>query len=603
MARLHKAICVTPFRARVRAPPKQPVDLAALSRLELTLREKYAPANQPAVSPEQWARVSTPSSDPVCSLLLDGPITPDEVRAAAACLRNQAAALRTPVLALRRLLLSDETSLTGSYARLFNPLLAGTVDLPIEYTTTALALIPKPNKPINDFRSIGYGCSHSRLLQTIINTRLTALQQYAQPIHRSQCGFMRNIGADMLVWLVCLISELEEIADSPLLHVFLDVRSAFASVRHTDLADLLVLAGVTGKLAALALRYVTNSHVYMSKRGYTCTLIHLTRGLVEGLVFCPPLWNIVLNPYLVDMELALNALHARGLDLAPLIGGMPFVTPAYADDLLILVCSFHAAESCLSRSTPFFARRELQLGIGVDKSAYLSLRGPGPLLGSEPLPATTTYKYLGKQMHARGTISGHLVHCDTMLAKYDAALGHLRASGIRDAKLVFAITAMVTRIRMSFVYALPTWGLYAPAGLTLLEQKDCDLQRVLMRSPRLPAPVVHSTTRLPTLQCMLDRSILGLICRILALPRTNMFRVFLCDIVRRWCTTHDPLLVDTWWPRARERLAAIDAVPLKSSGFNAPYVAPDVLFVPSIEKLCMQADDSDWYKIGCCWVV
>lgn len=603
VARIMGAICKSTTEMRTRAGKQAmrvPRSVASrqMSMWYTALCAKYGP-DKPPVSEGQWRAVGVPRQGLLLTLL-DKDFTGKEVLAGISRLRNQSAALFTPIMGVRRLARVADEHMADGLAAVFNNILSNPDTLPPEYTTVALTPILKPGKKatgniLESFRTIGYGASHSRLLQTLINTRATNFMTSTGFMHPAQAGFMPRLSAEMLVWLVLTITEDEELANAPVYKVFVDVKAAFASVQHTDIATALAVVGLTGKLGTLMLKFITKARVYAVQHGLMTDTVQCTVGLIEGVTFDPICWNIVKNPLLKRIDALLLRLHDRGLDLGPLLNGVPFITAAYADDLLCQCRSLLVCESAMGITVPFYRQLNMELGHASDKTALLKPPPGRParlIIDGREAAVTEQYKYLGYRMHHQGVAASARLHFEVQLARYHSAIGRLSHAGMRQARVSVCLVAFVTRVRAVIAYAISLWGTaQTVTAWGELQRDDVNVLRAIMKAGGIPVPVVRAMLPIPSLQCVLDRSVLRLLLCILRLDRASRFRTLLAHVARRWRRAGEAevaALRGTWWPRVRARLATLDALPMRHDLANCPYRDPGVRLVPLIEQVLLE---------------
>ena len=555
-----------------------------------------------------------PVSDPNLRAKLDGDVTPDEVWEALKRLRNDAAAVGVPVRAMKMLCLAEDNGYTlAGLAKLLSQYIRGDAALSEEAVTVNLHPLLKPGKDPaskDSYRTIGYGITLSRVLQSVIARRLQAHITTTGCLHRAQAGFMPRLSADMLCWLSNVISEDATLAHAPLFRCFVDVKAAFASTRHVDVAASLVKVGITGKLSSLILSFLSRSKVYIVEEGYRTSPVNITVGLVEGCVFSPILWNIVMNDLLVQVDVAMSTLLDAGLQVAPLlVAGSTLPSAAYADDLLLLCHSVLVAQTLVDTTVTWMTSRQLELGVAPDKTAALthpSLRGQNfdaLTVAGRVMPLVERYKYLGLQVHHAGPRSSADAHRSHLLSRLWAVLGDLRGSGLRDLRPQTGLVAYLTRIRPLLTYGLAIWGLEDPAKLiSELGPPDMLAPALIMDVARhFPHAVISSTLCIPSLECELDRAVLRMVLRVLSLPPDNMFRMVLARLCRQWkealsVTTDSGIelrraLRTTWWPRALARLQRLDDVQSQLAP-NCPYVDTGVRFVKGVERALLGSLDA-----------
>ena len=572
------------------------------------LCKKYSPV-VPTVSPALRSAVRSPSPQ-ARSHSLDRPVAAHEVAAAIRHLRNESAALGAPIRVWK--LLPSAPAMLEGLAGLFNSFLDAPDSLPLDLTSVALHPIPKPGRDLHqkdNWRTIGYGTSLSRILQTIINVRLHEFVDATGCLHSAQAGFMSRLSSDMLVWLTTLFAEDEILSQRPQYRCFVDVKAAFASTRHVAVAEALVRVGVCGKLAGLVLAYLERAHVHLRLGQLQTSMTRVTIGLVEGVTFSPILWNIVLDPLLHQLDERLSTLVAAGLDVTPMLGApgcepderIPMPSAAYADDLVLQARQLHAAQGLLDVTRTFMDANGLELGLGPDKTAGLlsaalqdNLASP-LMVGERVLPLVPQYKYLGVITHCDGPTVSAARHRDLLLGRLRSTIGHLRHSGLRNVRPLMGVIAYLTRIRPKLTYSLSTWGVMSPSGLSIFESSERLAMATIMNADArgLPSIVTHAVLSLPTLLCELDRSLLRLVLRILELGPTARFHMAMASECYRWCEGDVAMRTSrrrTWWSQARCRLKALDAVQRAPTDASCPYVDTGVRFVPTIERLLLGYD-------------
>ena len=193
------------------------------------LSRKYSPL-RPPVPVDLLFRLSSPSSNVEHVAILDGDVSATEVEAALLRLRNEAAALSVPIRAFKMLALAAPQSLEG-LAGLLTSYLRG-APMPSEVTTVTLHPILKPGRnpdSKDNWRTIGFGTTVSRVLQTVVASRLKQYIVHSRCLHRAQAGFLPKLSADMMCWLTTVICEDAVLAGSTQFSCFVDVKAAFAS--------------------------------------------------------------------------------------------------------------------------------------------------------------------------------------------------------------------------------------------------------------------------------------------------------------------------------------------------------------------------------------
>jgi hypothetical protein len=107
---------------------------------------------------------------------------------------------------------------------------------------------------------------------------------------------------------------------------------------------------------------------------------------------------------------------------------------------------------------------------------------------------------------------------------------------------------------------------------------------------------------LPTLQCELDRGMIRLILRVLALPSASMFRCYMVKLCARWhhaTVAERQQLQETWWGKTQARLQHLDALDLQYDN-ACPYVRrqPQLQLADTIDKLLLSGFDAAFPKMS-----
>jgi hypothetical protein len=591
-------------RPAPRPRPPIVVTYASLQAWREYLTAKYAPL-RPPVPVDLYTRLSEPSSNPEHREWLDGDVTASEVETALERLRNEAAALSVPIRAFKMLAREAPYSLEG-LALLLTSYLRG-APLPPEATTVTLHPILKPGRDPgskDNWRTIGFGTTVSRILQTVVAARLKTYIVSSRCLHRAQAGFLPKLSADMMCWLTTVICEDAVLARSKQFSCFVDVKAAFASTGHVDVAEALIRVGIRGELATLIMSFLQHSSVYIAEDGFMCQAVRATVGLIEGCTFSPLLWDIVMDSLLCELDVAVGRLHEAGLDVGPIVGdNRPLPATAYADDVRLIAHSVVLMQDLLDVTQAWMGRKDLQLGVAPDKTAGLlsrelermgeQLRGDPLRVGDRELPLVELYRYLGLLVSYEGVKKSADAHRLRVLSGIRSAIGHLRFSGVRQVRPAVATIAYLTRVRPKLTYGLAIWGLYPPEGLAVFTRDDTMVQSVIVNADGVvPRAVLNALLCIPSLPCELDRHVLRLILRIVALPEGDMYRCQLAKGCRTWrdaSARERKRLLGTWWPQARLRLQRLDACGTPAR-IGCPYRHVGVRFVETVERLLLEPE-------------
>jgi len=299
---------------------------------------------------------------------------------------------------------------------------------------------------VSQQRLIVAGCPFAKVLHHVLLQHLTPLIQAT--LGPEQAGFMPGRNCQEQVF--ALHEGLNAISRSALsgvsggtptrkvvdtaraatpLPAFLDFRKAFDTVSHSAVARALDTFAVPPPMAALIMDHVRGATVsIMTSHGLTAE-IHATRGVPQGGVLSPALFNMCLHGVLA-------AAHASTTGGPSLEGrassSVRLPALAYADDVVLFgsdvkelratVANFAAAAAdiglhinaaksgILVRSAPnpvkappgqglhFVATKMRVTSNEVASKARKSLRDDPIMVDGQPLPVLTDYRYLGVRL-------------------------------------------------------------------------------------------------------------------------------------------------------------------------------------------------------------
>ncbi|KAM7297927.1 hypothetical protein ISCGN_023078 [Ixodes scapularis] len=167
-------------------------------------------------------------------------------------------------------------------------------NIPSEWRSAVVVLIPKPGKPRKDpssFRPIALTSCMGKLLERMVKSRLEYHLESVGGYPESTCGFRRHhCTADAIADLVTTLEESKAKRWTTGV-VLLDVSKAFDAVKHSAILDMLRLSGIEGR----PLRYV---RAYLSGREAQGMLLTLYKGLIlSRALYALPLLTLTENQW------------------------------------------------------------------------------------------------------------------------------------------------------------------------------------------------------------------------------------------------------------------------------------------------------------------
>ena len=224
-----------------------------------------------------------------------------------------------------------------------------------------------------------------------------------------QFGFKRRCSTGQATWLVQEVLQHYLRQGSKPVAVVLDCTKAFDLAKFNLLFGRLLERGMPA-IVVRVLIYSYQEQVAWVRWGRTCCsgAFGISNGTRQGSVASPAFWSIYLDPLLAELRAAGIGCHMAGV----FVGVVGF-----ADDLLLLAPSRHAAQLMLRRCEDFAKTNNIQFSTHDDpsrsKSKVLYVVGPRggalprpePLvLCGRPLPWVERAEHLGHTLHQDGTM-------------------------------------------------------------------------------------------------------------------------------------------------------------------------------------------------------
>lgn len=172
--------------------------------------------------------------------------------------------------------------------------------VPVEWKCALVVPIPKPKKPpdrSDSFRPISLTSCLAKVMKRMLNNRLKWYLDKFGHLPGQQAGFRAGFSTtDQVVRLETSIMKGFN-SGKVTMAVFLDLANAFPSTWWTGLLRKLARRGVRG----LALRWISNFITYRTLRirtnEFTSDERRLTKGVPQGCVLSPLLWNVMMADF------------------------------------------------------------------------------------------------------------------------------------------------------------------------------------------------------------------------------------------------------------------------------------------------------------------
>lgn len=307
---------------------------------------------------------------------------------------------------LKSLLTSNNSQIslkTANFINLIEQQLEGNVTMARLFLLNKdSATIPK----IEKLRPLGIISPLLKLVELLHRPELNRVMNL--PGKQNQIGFKNKMGTEVNLKRYKLLTEnRRRFYPEQTYSLFIDFSNAYCLVDHEILLKRLEANGTCTKTMTFIRKMYSKMHVKISQES---SPIPINRGVIQGSCLSPALFNIYIDPLV--MELNRNK----------------YVTLAYADDLVTV-----GTEAQLLKAFEIIQRwsQENRLIINKSKCGILPLRkGNNTAITQhesfEGIPLVEEYTYLGVVMNQSGTIMNHLKSIDTKLKFYSDNLYKIR---------------------------------------------------------------------------------------------------------------------------------------------------------------------------------
>uniref|UniRef100_A0A6G5AC88 Putative tick transposon n=1 Tax=Rhipicephalus microplus TaxID=6941 RepID=A0A6G5AC88_RHIMP len=340
---------------------------------------------------------------------------------------------------------------------------------------------------VDNIRPISLTSNMVKLVERVLHSRVSIWMADNLVIKPNQIGFR----SDFSIW--CAHADLEsriQLARKRRQYaalVTLDIAKAYDSVEHFILLNTLERLNFPQYFIEWVAEFLKSREFYCVKDGCSSSRFKQTRGVPQGAVLSPILFNALMSTIPTDQEVTVYI---------------------YADDIALFAadCGIYSLQLKLQRYINMLEiwLQSISLSLNVNKSALMAFPLAEPisisiLYKQEPIQQVDSIKYLGIIYNDKLNWSPHIEYITTKAQRAPGLLHKLsnRKYGLRRHTLI-TLYKMYMRPIMEFGCILFSGGpAYKTKPLVLLEREAL---RMCLGLPRFVAiNVLYQEARLPTL--------------------------------------------------------------------------------------------------------
>lgn len=265
-----------------------------------------------------------------------------------------------------------------------------TGDVPIDWLKSMFITIPKKQnaKKCGEYRMISLMSHVLKLFLNIIQNRVRP--KCDEQLGDSQFGFRSGVGTrEALFALNVLVQKCRDM-QTDVLMCFIDYEKAFDRVKHQHLLRLLTDIGLDGKDVRIIRNLYENQVATIRVENEETEEIKICRGVRQGCVMSPLLFNIYSEAVMSEA--------LEGLEAGVKINGTVVNNLRYADDTVLIASSEHDLQTIVNKVNECSERAGLSMNISKTKFMVVSRNpdlNPSISVADKQLERVRQYKYLG----------------------------------------------------------------------------------------------------------------------------------------------------------------------------------------------------------------
>lgn len=325
--------------------------------------------------------------------------------------------------------------------------------IPTDWLSSKFITLPKkPNaKQCSDHRTISLMSHTLKIFLKIIHNRIR--KKLEDELGDTQFGFRDALGTREALFAFNVLMQRCMDANQPVHVCFLDYNKAFDKVRHDRLIEILMRKNLDSRDVRIINNLYFNQTAIIEEETETSEEIEIKRGVRQGCVLSPLLFNIY------SEEIIKEALEEKTAGIR--INGIPINNLRYADDTVLVAESAIELQDLLDRIVEVSSENGLTLNI--QKTKYMIVTKSEQdrtdvFIQGERIEQVRKYNYLGTIVNENNEYSEEI---KTRIGKARSAFNNMRhvfKSG--DLSLNLKTRLLRCYVFTVLLYGMETWTLH-----------------------------------------------------------------------------------------------------------------------------------------------
>ena len=340
---------------------------------------------------------------------------------------------------------------------------------------------------INNYRGITVNSMFSKVLEILILSRLEPTLSEVDFPHLNQSAYRKHTGCTDAIFATQELIARYISEGSTVYMCLFDLQKAFDSIEFPVLLDKLFSIGINGKTWRLIRNWYESGKCFVYFAGLSSAPFPVERGVRQGSILSPTLFNIIMNPLLLTLEAS-----GLGLSVNNLYGGAYL----HADDIRTLASTASTLQAQISEVLKFTSNNFLQLNPAkceiISFAQHNTVHDPVCEIEGKQLPASGTAKCLGyswnHNLSAKPSIEHNILKARKSFFAY-GSLGLFKG----DLSPLSGRSMVETCILPILLYGTENWCL-SQNSIQMLDSFLGELSKRLLKLPRwysnTPASIV-----------------------------------------------------------------------------------------------------------------